>query len=181
MTSRNSNVGGSGDQDPFAVDLPSEEAAALWEQDKPPAAGPMANVFSAVLVGAIGLGCMAGALALGLGTPSEPGSGMWPFILSVVLISLSMALAMLARRITDVEKFSGASWAVLGGTAGLVVFVFLLPVIGFEIPSLVLTFVWLRFLSKETWRMSSLLSFAIVAAFYVIFVLLLGVPLPHLF
>ncbi|MCO4251197.1 tripartite tricarboxylate transporter TctB family protein [Pseudarthrobacter raffinosi] len=181
MTSRNSHVGGSGDQDPLAVNLPSEEAAALWEQDKPPAAGPMANVSSAVLVGAIGLSCMAGALALGLGTPSEPGSGMWPFILSVVLISLSVALALLARRITDVEKFSGASWAVLAGTAGLVAFVFLLPVIGFEIPSLVLTFAWLRFLSKETWRMSSLLSVSIVAAFYAIFVLLLGVPLPHLF
>ncbi|MBG6185262.1 hypothetical protein IWX65_003241 [Arthrobacter sp. CAN_A214] len=180
MISRNSNVSGPGDKDPFHVDLPSEEASALWEHDKP-TAGPMANVFSAVLVGAIGLSCMTGALALGLGTPAEPGSGMWPFILSVVLISLSVALALFARRIIDVEKFSSSSWAVLAGTAGLVCFVFLLPVIGFEIPSLVLTFVWLRFLGKETWRMSSLLSFTIVAAFYIIFVLLLGVPLPHLF
>lgn len=153
----------------------------MWEHDKPPTAGPLANVFSAVLVGAIGLSCMAGALALGLGTPAEPGSGMWPFILSIVLICLSAALALFARRIIDVEKFSGSSWGVLAGTAALVCFVFLLPVIGFEIPSLVLTFAWLKFLSKETWKMSALLSVAIVVAFYIIFVLLLGVPLPHLF
>lgn len=147
----------------------------------PPVAGPLANVISAVVVGVIGLGGIAGSLALGLGTPAEPGSGMWPFSLSIAVVSLAAALTLFARRITDSEKFTHHSWAVVGGTASLVGLVLLVPVIGFEIPSLLLTFIWLRFLGKETWRLSTLLSFIVVAAFYVTFIVLLGVPLPHLF
>lgn len=168
------------DHEAAADDLQSE-LAALWDEDKPPAAGPLANVASAVVLGLLGIAGVVGSLALGLGTPADPSAGMWPFIVSVILVVLAASLALFGRDIADTETFSRYSWAVLGGTVSLIGLVILIPMIGFEIPSLLLTFIWLRFLGKETWMLSTLLSFVITAAFYGVFVLLLGVPLPHLF
>jgi len=62
----------------------------------------------------------------------------------------------------------------------LVVFAAVLPLIGFEIPSLLLAFVWLRFLGRESWISSVVTSVGTVAAFYVLFVLVLQIPLPRL-
>ena len=53
--------------------------------------------------------------------------------------------------------------------------------VGFEIPAVLLCFVWLRFLGREGWRMSVITSFAVVAGFYLVFVAALSVPIPHLF
>ncbi|WP_418606236.1 hypothetical protein [Georgenia sp. SUBG003] len=50
-----------------------------------------------------------------------------------------------------------------------------------RLPALLLTFFWLRFLGREGWRTSVLVSVGVVAAFYAIFVGALGVPIPHLF
>jgi hypothetical protein len=86
-----------------------------------------------------------------------------------------------ARYTHDAERFTRASLLVLAGLATMVVFVVLLPVIGFEIPAALLCFVWLRFLGREGWRLSLLLSLGLVAAFYAIFVGALSVPIPHLF
>jgi putative tricarboxylic transport membrane protein len=56
-----------------------------------------------------------------------------------------------------------------------------IEVIGFEIPAAVLCFVWLRFLGRESWRMSIITSLAVVVGFYLVFVAALAVPIPHLF
>jgi hypothetical protein len=98
-----------------------------------------------------------------------------------VTILLGVGLLFLARRTHDGERFAHASLLVLVGLATMVVFVVLLPIIGFEIPAALLCFVWLRFLGREGWRLSAVLSLALVAAFYLIFVGALSVPIPHLF
>ena len=59
--------------------------------------------------------------------------------------------------------------------------VLLMPVIGFEIPSLVLCFIWMRFLGGGTLALRRLYSVVIVAAFYGIFVPALGTSIPQLF
>ena len=56
-----------------------------------------------------------------------------------------------------------------------------MPVIGFEIPSLLLCVVWLRFLGGESWRSTIITSIVTVAAFYFLFLYGLRIPLPHLF
>jgi Tripartite tricarboxylate transporter TctB family len=161
-------------------DLTPEQLAELWEEDRPPAAGPLANLAAALAVAAVGTAGIVGSLALGLGTPAAPKPGMWPFIISLVLVVLAAAQAVFGRKSRDAEKFSGSSWQVLAGLATMIGFVLLVGTIGFEIPALLLTFIWLKFLGKETWRMSVVLSFAVVAAFYLIFVMALSVPIPHL-
>ena len=162
-------------------DLTPEDLAAQWEQEKPPAAGPGANIASAIVVTAIGVAGTIGALQLGLGSPADPEPGLWPFMISVLLIVLGIALALFGRKVLDAEKFSRSSLQVAGGLASLIVFTLLIGRIGFEIPALLLNVVWLRFLGGETWRMTILLSVSITVAFYLLFVLALNVPIPHLF
>ena len=150
-------------------------------EGRPPAAGTLSNVVTAVIVIALGAAALAGAAGLGLGTAATPGSGTWPMLVAAVTVLIGVALVATARRAHDSERFTRSSLLVLVGLATMVVFVVLLPVIGFEIPAALLCFVWLRFLGAESWRMSLGLSVGLVAAFYAVFVGALGVPIPHLF
>ena len=73
------------------------------------------------------------------------------------------------------------SWLPLTGLVTLPPWCALMPVIGFELPALVLCMIWMRFLGGETWRSTLLVSAIVVAAFYGIFVLALDTSIPHLF
>jgi hypothetical protein len=151
------------------------------EHDRPPPAGPVSNVITAVVPAVLGVAAVVGSLGLGVGTPGEPGPGTWPLLISGALVVLSIALVVLARHHTDAERFTRASWQVLAGLATMIFFVAAVPYIGFEIPAAVLTFLWLRFLGGEGWRLSVVTSIAVVAAFYLIFVAALSVRIPHMF
>jgi hypothetical protein len=94
---------------------------------------------------------------------------------------LGIALALFGRNVLDAEKFSRSSLQVAAGLVSLIVFTLLIGRIGFEIPALLLNVVWLRFLGRETWRMTAVLSVGITVAFYLLFVSALNVPIPHLF
>ncbi len=89
-------------------------------------------------------------------------------------------LLVIGRRLTDSEQFSRSSILPLVGLLTFVGFALLLPVIGFEIPALLLSIVWLRFLGGESWRSTIVVSVGTVAAFYALFLYGLGIPLPHL-
>ena len=161
-----------------------EEAVHQLEHDaehRPPPAGVPTNLVVAALVVALGAAALVGSLSLGAGSASDPGSGTWPLILSLMLVVLGVGLAVTARTTSDAERFSRSSWLVVAGLATMVVFVALIGTIGFEIPAALLAFVWLRFLGGEGWRLSVVTSLGLVVAFYLIFVAALSVPIPHLF
>ena len=153
----------------------------LEEEDRPPHAGPLSNVVIALAVVALGVAALIGSWGLDVGSPAAPEAGTWPFLVSLVLLVLGLALLPLSRRITDAERFTSASWLVLAGLASIVAFATVISFIGFEIPAALLTFAWLRFLGREGWRLSVITSLAVVVAFYLIFVVALSVPIPHLF
>jgi putative tricarboxylic transport membrane protein len=148
---------------------------------RPPTAGWVSNLLVAGVVVALGVAALIGSGALGIGSASKPDSGTWPMLISALLVALGLALALLCRRTADAEKFSRASWLVVIGLVTMIGFVALIATIGFEIPSLLLTFVWLRVLGQESWRSSVITSVGVVAAFYILFVAALQVPIPHLF
>ncbi|MGH1565402.1 tripartite tricarboxylate transporter TctB family protein [Mumia sp. DW29H23] len=158
-----------------------EELAAEWEAAKPPEAGPLANLVAAGAVVALGVVGIVLSIDLGVGSLSEPAAGSWPLAVSVVLTVLGVVLAARARSTHDAEKFSRSSLTVLAALATMVPFALIVGTIGFEIPAVLLAFVWLRFLGRESWRVSIVGSVAMVAVFYAIFVVALGVSIPHLF
>jgi hypothetical protein len=63
----------------------------------------------------------------------------------------------------------------------LLAYAALLPMIGFEIPTVLLLFFWIKILGREGWRSAVTVSLVATAVVYGLFVLLLAVPLPHLF
>ncbi|MFC7330202.1 tripartite tricarboxylate transporter TctB family protein [Marinactinospora rubrisoli] len=156
---------------------PGTEAAG----ETPAPLGTAANAVVALVVVALGIAGAFGSLALGPGTPAEFGAGAWPLVISLAITLLGGVLLFSARRTADAEAFSRASWKVAAALATMVAFVSVIGVIGFEIPTVLLAFVWLRFLGGESWRSSAVISIAIVVAFYTVFVGLLSVPIPHLF
>ncbi|MFE9689205.1 tripartite tricarboxylate transporter TctB family protein [Micromonospora sp. NPDC005806] len=165
----------------LSLDEAIHQVEAAEHEGRPPAAGALSNVLTAVAVVALGVAALVGSSGLGLGTIRSPESGTWPLLISGALVVLGLGLLATARRTTDAERFSPASWLVLGGLATMVVFVAVIQVIGFEIPAALLAFVWLRFLGREGWRTSIVTSVAVVVAFYLLFVAALSVPIPHLF
>ncbi|NUQ90863.1 MAG: tripartite tricarboxylate transporter TctB family protein, partial [Glycomyces artemisiae] len=62
----------------------------------------------------------------------------------------------------------------------LAVYASLFEVVGFELPTLLLLFAWLRFLSRESWLTSAVVAVSATAVAYALFILGLGVPLPHI-
>ena len=168
--------------DPVAEDdLTPEQLAAQWEDEKPPAAGPLANAASSLVVLGVGIAAVILSVAMGLGTPSAPQPGLWPFIVSCVMVALGLFQLIAGRHNRDAEKFTRMSISPLTGLVTLAAMVAVMPLIGFELPALVLCIIWMRFLGGETWRSTVLISAIVVAAFYGIFVLALGTSIPHLF
>jgi hypothetical protein len=162
-------------------ELTPEQLAAQWEDEKPPAAGALANTASSLVVLGLGIGSLVLSVAMGLGTPAAPQPGLWPFIISCVMVVLGLFQLVIGRHNRDAEKFTRMSMAPLTGLVTLALMVALMPTIGFELPALALCTVWMRFLGGETWRSTLLVSAIVVAAFYGIFALALNTSVPHLF
>lgn len=162
--------------------LTPEQLAEVWAAEAPEPAGPVANLVSSLVALALGVAGILLSLNLGLGTPAEPRPGMWPFIVSLVVAVLSLVQAFIGRTGgKDGEKFSSYSRYAAIGFVTLIGMVALMPVVGFEIPSLLLCFIWMKWLGGESWRSATLYSLLIVAAFYAIFIAALGTTIPRLF
>lgn len=156
------------------------EIEAEMAEERPPEGGPTYQVVSALVCLVLGLGAAVLALSYGLGSPEEPGPGMWPFIVSVIIVVLSGVLLVEGRKLHDAEAFTKTSLLPLIGLVTFVGFALLMPIIGFEIPSLLLAVIWLRFLGGETWRSTAIVATVTVAIFYFLFLYALRIPLPHI-
>ena len=156
------------------------EVAHEMEEDRPPAGGPVYQTVGALVGVAIGVGGAVLAYGYGLGNLQKPGPGLWPFIVSVVIAALSVILLVVGRGLTDSEAFTRSSVLPVVGAVTFVAFGLLMPVTGFEIPALVLSVIWLKFLGGESWRNTVVISVVTVAAFYLLFLYGLRIPLPHL-
>jgi putative tricarboxylic transport membrane protein len=160
-------------------EIEAEVAETLAEEELPPG-GPWYQTVGALVTLAVGIAGMVLALDYGLDSLRRPGPGLWPFVTATVITVLSAVLLVVGRRLEDSVSFSRASVLPAIGVLTFVGLGILMPVIGFEIPSLVLCMIWLRFLGGETWRSTVLVSVGTVAVFYALFLYGLSIPLPHL-
>jgi len=157
------------------------EVAHELEEHRPPAGGPAYQVVPTLVALAIGVTGAVLSYGYGLGTGRRPGAGLWPFVISVMIIALSLILLVVGRKLQDSERFTRTSLLVLVGAASLVALAAMLPTLGFEVPALLLCALWLKVLGGESWRSTVLVSVGTVAAFYLLFLYGLRLPLPHLF
>jgi putative tricarboxylic transport membrane protein len=148
--------------------------------DEIPPAGRWGQLVAAVVPVALGLACLAYSVSLGLGTPTEAGPGLWPALASLLLIGAGSWSLLFERAAGDAEQFSRGAIGIGVGIASLVVFVLLISRIGFEIPTVLIMALWLKVLGRESWLVTAAISASTTAALYLLFVTLLGVPLPRL-
>ena len=167
------------DEPDILAELQAEVAQELADE-RPPAGGPAYQIVAALVVLVIGIGGACLAYGYGLGSLRRPGPGLWPFAVSVLIALLAIMLLVVGRHLDDAEKFTRASLLVLAGGATFVGLGLMLPTLGFEIPAILLGIVWLRFLGGESWRSTIVISVATTAAFYLLFLYALKIPLPHL-
>lgn len=101
-------------------------------------------------------------------------------VLGAVLAASSAVLLIFGRRAEDYEKLTGRVLAIALGVVSLGLFVVLFQRVGFELPTLLVFVFWLRFLGGESWRTTILVATGTTAAFYVLFIVVLGTSLPHI-
>jgi putative tricarboxylic transport membrane protein len=120
---------------------------------------------------------VASAYQLSLGSLTEPRPGLWPFLVGLVMAASSVALFFTDDR-EDYQRFTGRFRFIIFGLLSLAAFIVAFAFLGFILPGF-LTFVfWLRFLGEEPWGRALGLAALFTALFYILFVLLLGVPFP---
>jgi hypothetical protein len=121
------------------------------------------------------------AYQLGFGTLHHPGSGFFPFWLSLILAVVSF-IHILAQWGPDSEAVSLWSKEVLIRpiTAAAVLFLYALSIgwIGFFSSTFLLFLTWLIAVEREKWLTIGLVSILGTLSLYVIFIVFLKVPLP---
>ena len=128
-----------------------------------------------LLLGVLG---MLGSVQLSLGEASNPGPGLWPFIVSATLVVTS-GIIIASRGVGENERWGWRASGIIGGLIGLAVFILLFQSVGFLIPAFLMAVLWLRFFGKESWRLAILLAVVGTAALYFLFVVVLAVPFPE--
>jgi hypothetical protein len=149
-------------------------------EEDPRQGGPVLGVVAGTLPILIGLVTLWPAAGLGLGSMTEPGPGLWPAFVASLLIASGIVIVGQGRRATDTEAFTRGTTGVAVGVAGLAGYAYLFELVGFETPTVLLLVLWLRFLGGEGWITTCVVSVLATAAASLLFITLLGVPLPHL-
>ena len=149
-----------------------------------PAPEPPARQWSGAVAAGVPLllGIAAATLSvpLGIGTLTHPQPGLWPLLVSLGLVAASVVLVVRREARADCERFTRGASVALAGAASLVVLVLLFDQTGFELPMLLVLAFWLRVLGRESLLVTAAVALGTTAALYVIFILALGVPLPHI-
>ena len=132
---------------------------------------------TSLVVVLLGAATVHAARGLGYGTLAEPAPGLWPLVLGAVLILLGLLLLLVDLHLAP-EPFTRRSWrpAVAVAVCGAYVETFL--ALGPSLPTFIFMFCWLRWLSARSWRSALVVSAAVAAALYFIFVVALGISLP---
>lgn len=127
----------------------------------------------------LGVVCLFYSYSLSLGRITNPGPGLWPFTVSAVIVVASLMLLVTEHTDEDYERFTGKTWLVVAGALSTGLFIYLFQWFGFIVPALLTLVFWLRFLGKESWVLTLIVATLVTAAFYLLFAILLGIPLPE--
>jgi putative tricarboxylic transport membrane protein len=126
------------------------------------------------------LGIYAAVTAYGLGPGSltRPGPGLWPLLVSLVIIATALFLLIMDHP-SQYEAWGRGSVRIAGGLVSLGVFIVLFENFGFFLPAIAMLLIWLRLMGGETWAWTLPLALIGPVVMYLIFVEALAVPFPE--
>jgi putative tricarboxylic transport membrane protein len=116
-----------------------------------------------------------------MGRVKHPGPGFLPFGLALCLIILSLALFFKSwkENISSTPFWPHRTWLrPLLGVAILIFFALVVEWVGFLITTFFFLIIWMGVIERVRWRTIISVSIGTTAALYLIFALLLDVPLP---
>lgn len=134
--------------------------------------------LGAVTVLVFGVCAAIASYRLSLGSLSAPGSGLWPFLVSALMVFTGVVL-IFEDTTDDYESWTRSSLRIAAAFAALGLFIVLFGLFSFLIPAFLMLLLWLRYLAMERWRMSIVLAAAGSIGLYVVFGVLLDVPFPE--
>lgn len=133
--------------------------------------GPLA-VF---LLGAYGA---VTARDLGVGELRAPGPGLWPFLVSLLIVVTGAILFFLDHP-SQYESWGRGSLRIFAGLVSLGVFIVLFEAFGFFLPAVAMLLIWLRLLGAESWPWVLPLALLGPVVMHLVFVEALAVPFPE--
>jgi len=136
----------------------------------------MVTLKSALFFSLLCLTVIWSSLKLGLGTPSDPGPGFFPFISSIVLLILTGIYAYAERNGT--KSIAKHNLPVIIVISSLFIYSLVLDYLGFSIATFLLLIVLLLLGIKEKWWLAAVVSLIVTFFSYFLFNKILGVNLP---
>lgn len=135
--------------------------------------------WSAVAVlAAVGVVAIVLSIGYGLGTGTRPGPGLWPFIAAVLMLGSTVVVA-ITDTLEDYEPWGKESVRTIIALASLVVFAGLFTLLGFTVPAMLLMLLWLRMFGRMRWLTAALTAVIGAIALFMLFDVVLGVPMPR--
>lgn len=128
----------------------------------------------------LGIVASIGAYELAIGQLNKPGPGLWPFLLSVLLVVCSLVLLVKDVRKDSYEKFTGKTKLVIYTIIAVAIFIVIFKYIGMAVAVVGLLLFQLRVVGAEKWKMSLLVTAGMTIACYVLFAVWLKIPFPGL-
>jgi len=127
----------------------------------------------------VGIGAIAGAIGLRVGTPTEPQPGFFPFLSGVsifILSSIILVQGWFGRTKSTISFGEIRRPAML--IAVLIAFVGLLEPLGYIIASPIIVVLALRIMGIKSWKVLLTTSLGLSIGTFVLFDRLLGITLP---
>lgn len=122
-----------------------------------------------------------GAYELAVGQLNKPGPGLWPFILSILLVVCSLILLVKDVRKDSYEKFTGNTKLVVYTIVAIAIFIVLFKTLGMAVAVAALLLFQLRVVGAESWKICILVTAGMTVACYMLFSVWLKIPFPGLF
>ncbi len=122
-----------------------------------------------------------GSINLSMGSLHRPGPGFFPFLLAIVLALFSLALIFQnwAKDKVPLPFWERHSWLrPLLGLVILTAYAILVNSLGFLISTFLFLLIWMAGIERLNWKTIIMVSIATTVVLYLIFNLLLDVPLP---
>ena len=132
----------------------------------------------------IGIFVMIFSIELGIGMPSKPGPGMFPFMLGAILTSISALVFAFSLRhcVGPKEKISIWKAVDIRKPASVVIVIFayglILDRLGFVLTTFLCLFVLFRFVGSFRIYKSLLATLLVLIAAYIVFIYLLNLYVP---
>lgn len=139
---------------------------------------PRPQVLAPMVVLVFGAIAMWMSIDLSLGSLTEPQPGLWPFLVSIVIVATAAAL-LFTDDPGQYERWGTGTFRVAAGVAGLACFVVLFQIFGFLLSAFLLLLSWMRLHGREPWKLAVPLAVAGAVALQILFVDLFGVPFPE--